>query len=121
MRIYLYAFFVLCLVLVAHILGLNGFYDRIAGYDILMHILGGIGIGLTIFAIINLHGKTIERKREAVIFGVLVVGLVWELFEMYFDITGMPLWTIPYYIDTAKDLFDDLLGGAIAVWMSTKL
>jgi hypothetical protein len=120
MRAYFYAFVVLCFVLITHIIGIRGMYVIFPPYDIFMHILGGIGIGLAVCAAIKLHGEKIIYKRRAIIIGVLIVGIIWELFEIYYDIAGSPLGTIPYYIDTVKDLMDDVIGGTLAAWLFMK-
>ncbi len=120
MRAYFYSFIVLCLVLVMDIIGLNGLYVRFPPYDIFMHILGGIGIGLALCAAVALHGGNIVHKYRIIIIGVLITGIIWELFEMYYDITGEPLWSALYYIDTVKDLIDDIIGGGIAVYLCRK-
>ncbi len=114
---YIYALLILAAVLVSHVLGLNGLYMGIRGYDVFVHILGGLGIGLFLSAFVNLHFPNISHKRTYIILGVLVFGLVWELFEIYFNIAGYHLWTRLYYLDTAKDLVDDLLGGTIIAFL----
>ena len=90
-------------------------YDNIWFYDIPMHILGGFGIGLSIAAVLQLHGSGILKKRHVVMYGVLLAGVLWELFEAYYNIAGSPVGTKAYYIDTAKDLIDDVLGGFVVV------
>lgn len=90
-------------------------------YDIMMHILGGVGIGLFVAAIINLHGQSIKNKRKFIIFSVIIVGFVWELFEIYYDLNGYPLWSKLYYLDTIKDLIDDTIGASlVAYWVTQK-
>jgi len=96
-----------------HNAGMNGLYFTVPSYDIFMHILGGIGIGLAVSAGIKLHGNKVIHKKWFIVIGVLIVGLVWEFFEIYFDITGFPLWSTPHIIDTVKDLIDDMIGGGI--------
>jgi hypothetical protein len=98
---------------VTHIIGIRGMYVAFPPYDIFMHILGGIGIGLAVSAAVKLHGDKIVHKRWVIIIGVLLIGIIWEFFEAYYDITGSPLWSTPYYVDTVKDLIDDMIGGAI--------
>ena len=120
MRTYYYALLVLCLVLITDIIGIRGMYVIFPPYDIFMHILGGIGIGLAICAAVRLHGEKIIHKRRVTIIGVLIVGIIWEIFEMYYDITSAPLWTVPYYIDTVKDLIDDVIGGGIVTYLCQK-
>lgn len=120
MIIYIFALIILAIVLVAHIFGLTGPYVTIFGYDIMMHVLGGIGIGLFVAAIIKMHGQNIINKRRLIIISVIVVGMVWELFEIYYKLTGYPLWTKLYYIDTVKDLIDDTIGALIVAYFVTK-
>ncbi len=120
MKTYLFALLVLCVVLLMHMIGLRGLYVHFPPYDIILHILGGIGIGLAVSAFIKIHGRNIVHKRLAVIIGVLIIGLIWELFEVYYDIAGYPLWTTPYFIDTAKDLLDDIIGGSLAAWIAIR-
>ncbi len=120
MKTYIYALLVLIAVLLAHLLGINGLYFQFPPYDIFMHILGGIGIGLFITAFVKSnfsHFTSALHVRRNIVVGVFLVGVVWELFEMYFNIAGAPLWTKAYYIDTVKDLIDDMIGGAIVVWV----
>ena len=116
MKLYIYAFLVLVATLVAHVLGINGLYWDIPPYDIFMHILGGIGIGLFVLAFLRSNFSRFADKKVVIVLGVLGVGIIWELFEMYFNIAGAPVGTKAYYIDTTKDLFDDMVGGAIVAW-----
>lgn len=117
MRIYISAFIVLALVLGAHIIGLDGYYYTIDSYDIFMHIAGGAGIGLFVAALLRSYRQGALFSRRNIILGVIAVGIVWELFEIYYELTGHPLWTKLYYIDTVKDMIDDVLGGVVVAWI----
>ncbi|MEI8328168.1 MAG: hypothetical protein WCG02_03470 [Candidatus Taylorbacteria bacterium] len=120
MLTYIFALIILFIMLVAHIFGINGLYYHYPFYDIFMHVLGGAGIGLLLIAFIRSNFSNFANilfLRRKVVLGVLVVGLMWELFEMYFDIAGAPLWTTAYYIDTAKDLINDVIGASIVAWL----
>ncbi len=120
MKLYIYALVVLVVVLIAHLLGIGGLYFQYPFYDIFMHILGGIGIGLFITAFVKSNFSTYVSAlhiRRNIVIGVLLVGIVWELFEMYYNIAGAPIGTKAYYIDTVKDLIDDMIGGAIVAWV----
>lgn len=117
MRTYLYALLVILVLLIAHDLGLAyGLYLSVWPYDIFTHMLGGLGIGFCLAAILGTHGTAIVHKRRAVLIGVLVAGILWEAFEAYYNIAGYPVGTKLYWIDTIKDLFDDMLGGTIAAY-----
>src|SRR5690606_38538450 len=110
------ALIVLGIVLGAHIFGIDGLYVSISGYDIMMHFLGGAGIGLFLIALLKSFKADAISMRN-VIWGVLFIGLIWELFEIYFRITGHPLWTKLYYVDTVKDLINDGIGGAVVSYL----
>ncbi len=116
MREYFLSLFVLIAVLLAHLSGLNGLYIQIQYFDVIIHILGGVGLGLLFHGLISRHGSMISHKRLALIGCVLVAGLVWEAFEIYYDIARYPVWTQLYYVDTLKDIVDDLIGGGIVAY-----
>ncbi|MES2314908.1 MAG: hypothetical protein V4524_03175 [Patescibacteria group bacterium] len=118
MRTYLSALVALVVLFIAHILGNSfDFYTRITGYDIPMHILGGIGIGFSIVAVLRSCTFKIDSRYWVAIIFVFIGGFLWELFEAYYGIAGAPVGTKAYYIDTIKDLFDDTLGGLLVVYI----
>ena len=49
-----------------------------------------------------------------------IAGFAWETFETMNDIAGAPLGTHDYYIDSVKDLYDDVIGGFIACFFLRK-
>lgn len=106
------AILVLSLVLYLH---LNGMYEHwyvnYDFFDLLVHFLGGVGITLSAFYIL--------KNTKYVILITIIAGILWEIFEVYFDITGWPLHTWAYKLDTLKDLLVDTLG-AISVWITIK-
>lgn len=110
---YISAFIVLTIVLVGHIIGLEGPYYTVESYDVAMHLLGGVGIALFVVGLLMMRRNTTFFSARNIIIGVLIVGIIWELFEITFEFTGYPLWTKLYYLDTAKDLVMDMLGGII--------
>lgn len=119
---YVLSFSVLALLRYMHGVGLQGLYLEYWYYDIIMHCLGGLGVGLLTLAVLRSFAPKyapylLQKKSRmmwAVICGAFVFGLCWELFEVYYDIAGYHLWTVPYYLDTLKDLMDDCIGGAVA-------
>ena len=133
MRTYLYAIIAIIILFFAQTLG--GIYDlyiRFPGYDIPMHILGGVGIGFSIVAVLRTLlrsnglasklGKNISSKKfySLTIFFVFLGGFLWELFEAYYNIAGAPVGSKAYYIDTVKDLMDDTIGGIIVILSEIK-
>ncbi|MEK7641852.1 MAG: hypothetical protein AAB365_02550 [Patescibacteria group bacterium] len=120
MRTYFFALVILSAVLLAHMFGLTGAYVDIDGYDIMMHILGGVGIGLFVAAILKLHGQHVKHPRLTIIFWVIIAGLLWEFFEIYYDLIGYPFGTKGYWVDTIKDMIDDTIGGAVVAWITNR-
>ncbi len=120
MLTYLWALIILAIVLAAHLLGLTGLYVTFFWYDIMMHILGGVGIGLFVTAIVNMHFPAIVNRRRFIIVSVVIVGIVWELFEAYYDIAGYRFGTKLYYLDTIKDLIDDTIGASLVAYWVTR-
>lgn len=114
MLIYILSFIILAVVRYMHVAGLNGLYMEYWYYDIIMHFLGGVGVGLLTLAILNSFTPNLRHRRKLVILGAFVFGLGWEVFEIIYDIAGYALWTTPYYLDTLKDLANDSIGGAVA-------
>ena len=120
MPTYIFGLIVLVATLCAHLLGLNGYYVEYGWYDIFMHILGGLGIGISLAAFIKQNTHRIIHKRRAIIIGALIAGIIWELFEVIYNIAGYPVGTKLYFLDTLKDLVDDCIGGAFASWLFIK-
>jgi hypothetical protein len=95
------------------------FYYLVPNLDILMHFLGGLLIGLIILSLLFVrrlfgfahthHGVVITTT----LFGVLLIGLGWELFEVFFDMTAI---TRIDLFDTLLDLVMDLIGGGVSLW-----
>ncbi len=89
-------------------------------YDIIAHILGGIGIAMSVYCIaIVFNISCIKDNLWKIVFLTFLAGLAWEVFEVYYDIAGHPFGSLEYNIDTIKDLIDDTLGG-ILVWYLLK-
>lgn len=79
--------------------------------DIVTHTVGGMivaGGTILLWEFKNLGRKI---KLSSIISSVIIVGLVWELFELYY---GLTLVTDPgYFLDTAGDIFFDTFGAYI--------
>lgn len=95
---------------------INKLFFFIWWYDIPLHILGGLWIGLTSIAVVLYSGHFRLRFTEHKLFFVIMVsvitlGVFWEFFEYA---AGISFASGGYVLDTIKDLFDDLLGGIIA-------
>lgn len=78
-------------------------------YDIMMHLLGGLFIGLSFLWVLYFEVPHIKNRIPVfatTFFVVLVVGIAWEVFEY---VTGMYN-AKNYNIDTTLDLAMDMVG-----------
>lgn len=121
MRLYLYALLLAVVALVAHVTaGREGWYASIGLYDVFMHLLVGFCVGLTIAAVLR-SLKVVPRRRILLVGAVaLGIGVSWEIFEASYEIAGAPVGTLAYYVDTAKDLFNDLFGAGVAFLIANR-
>ncbi len=109
-----------------HYLGLTyDWYHTVPWFDVPLHLLGGAFIGtlfVYIFALRHVVLKTLPLV-PFVILGVgfvALVGVLWEFYEFWMDVFVLKIYqplAYPGYVhfDTLKDLFNDLVGGALAV------
>ena len=120
MRRYLFALIAALATVFSHYPGLRGLYMEYWWYDIFMHMLGGLAIGFAWAALATLFGISSRRMWAYIIFGTLAVGVAWEVFEIYFRLTGYPVGTPLYYNDTALDVINDIIGGSVAAYIATR-
>jgi hypothetical protein len=93
-------------------------------HDMIMHYIAGVVVAMTSILFYQLFFKKSEwSKSKLVMFSVavtMIVGLLWEYFELYFEITsfadGLSFWT-----DTLSDLFLDTVGGYLGALYSIKI
>ena len=86
---------------------------RTVWFDIPLHMLGGLIIAFGLFAFLSYfrHHHALFSDRVFLIFLVgatLAVGLLWECYELLTSTTA--LGDRYYFLDTAKDLADDVIG-----------
>ena len=93
------------------------YFWTISWWDIPLHILGGLWVGL--FGAWALLILNIRVSVMQCIMAALLIGGAWELFEYAAGLGGSVF--MSYRLDTAKDLFDDMVGGAIAGYIAKKL
>lgn len=117
--------FVGILVAVLHQLAIVfSLYWSIEWFDILMHFLGGLWVGFFALLVFFSSGiiKVTENVRNAgmiflvVIFSVLVVGLTWELWELFVGLSDQ----IADRSDTILDVVMDSIGGVVAFYYGNK-
>src|SRR3989344_9420295 len=92
------------------------FYWTLAWYDIMMHFLGGLTIGVFLICIFRI--ANISTRSFLVVFLLaMFISIDWEIFEYVNDIVDP---TENYAIDTAYDLVMDALG-ITAAYLSTNV
>lgn len=115
-------FWLSSLVAILHYMALKLFlYWTVAWFDILMHILGGLVIGLIVlFILMNFVGIAFLNNKKILLFltisGVLVVGLGWELWEIFLGWTDV----LADQVDTMIDIVMDTIGALFAFIYSKK-
>jgi hypothetical protein len=93
--------------------------------DIPMHIAGGAWIALAFWYVAHDRLKAISFEKKWLVFAagvgvVAIVGIFWEIWELILSVYIKEQFTLFHapgdvYFDTLKDLFDDLVGGALAL------
>lgn len=116
-KTYIPTLIILVLLFVLHYCGNNFFlYVRYPGYDVLMHVLGGVALALAFywFEVTFLKNTFFGKNPWTIIFLTLIAGFAWEWFEAYYQISGGIPGTEAYSVDTGKDLINDTFGALIA-------
>lgn len=89
-------------------------YWRIPWFDMPMHFLGGLWIGLTSLWLCSSCDSAKSLKIFTVSFlAVIIVGVLWEVFEFSID-TFLVVSSQNNTLDTISDMMFDILGGVMA-------
>lgn len=121
----------LILILAFHFFAnLFNWYNAIWWLDVVMHLVGGGWVALTsTYILFNGEKSRLlnHTQRIILIVGlVALVGVFWEFYEYLSDVYLLkvhPLTLAPnpsLLPDTLKDLFNDLVGGAIVAFISAR-
>jgi hypothetical protein len=98
---------------VVHIVAMEyALYWKYGGFDIFMHILGGVvvALGQSILPFIRIRiFESPLRLRTSLLF-VFCIGVLWELFEIG---AGISIHEPGFVADTVIDLIMDLAGGFV--------
>ncbi|MEK9201010.1 MAG: hypothetical protein AAB909_03510 [Patescibacteria group bacterium] len=116
-KTYIPAILILVLVFVLHYFGIHYYlYIRFTGYDIMMHVLGGVGLGLALHWFFKTFFTNLSAKKHfwSLLIGIIILGLLWEVMEGYYDITIAPVGTLLHWVDTVKDIINDTIGMLVA-------
>ena len=118
-EIFKYSAFVLFLVFVLSFIA-NKFYlyYSVWYFDMIMHFLGGVWLGLLAFYLFTREALPTHPVLKMLFF-VLVLGFGWEVFEFLFYnyIADNPFG----FIDSVSDLMFDLFGGLCAILYLCKI
>jgi len=108
-----FLFALIALIAVLHIVAFKlHFYWQFWWFDMLMHFLGGLWVGLSALWFIFFSGYVgpfrarLFNTFAVSLFSIVVVGSVWEFFELWI---GFPT-EENYTIDTTIDLIMDIVG-----------
>ncbi|MCD5382426.1 MAG: hypothetical protein LR017_03925 [Candidatus Pacebacteria bacterium] len=106
---------------VVHIVSLELYlYWRFPWLDIPMHLLGGVAVALALLLLLQWIPRMPRRYLALfpIVMGVLVVGLVWEVFEIW---AGIPLIEPGFERDMLLDICMDIVGGAVGYVVGTSV
>ena len=91
-------------------------YYTIWYFDMPMHFLGGLWLGLFFIYVFSRKEPSFDLNFKlilTILLAVLFIGVLWELFEIY---VNNDIGQIPFnLLDTISDLFCDLAGGTFAI------
>jgi hypothetical protein len=93
----------LIILLGMHLIAMKEYwYIKYSSIDLPLHFLGGVCLALSTLYIF--------KNPKYIILSTFILGIFWEIFEVYYDITGWPFGTRNYNMDTGVDLLMDVLG-----------
>lgn len=96
----------------AHVFALRtNLYWTTSWADSVTHTLGGVVVGSVFIYLASYYTSEKSVNILTIITQVFVVGVLWEVFELYGGLTFMT--DKGYFIDTLGDLFFDILGAYI--------
>ena len=82
--------------------------------DMVVHFFGGLTVGLAVMWLcsygMDFKNWSLKKILTFSVIGSLLVGVMWELYELYFGITLLRDGMV-YWIDTSSDLLMDMVGG----------
>ncbi|MBA3733227.1 hypothetical protein H0W91_02530 [Patescibacteria group bacterium] len=91
----------------------------------LVHFLAGATVAMATVLVLSFLYRTYEENSLIkniilAVLGALVVGIIWELYELYFGITLLSDGII-YFRDTLSDILMDISGGFFGALYSHNL
>ncbi len=114
-----FSLLVLMILIILHWVGSHfSLYWRFSWFEIIIHILSGLWVGLIILWLSSILGQINSLKEYRVksfliaFLSAIFIGVVWELIENFAQITFIN--DKGYGLNTAFDILNDGLGGIIA-------
>ncbi|HEY4505601.1 MAG TPA: hypothetical protein VJG67_02830 [Candidatus Paceibacterota bacterium] len=125
MKLFKHTFLLLVIVAVLNWLASEFYlYWTIWWFDMLVHFLAGCTVAMAILwlwpHINKIRTHTTIQIIFVAIFATLIIGILWELYELYFHLEFLSD-GVPYFIDTSSDLLMDVSGGFIGAWHALRL
>ena len=121
-RYFVPSFALLICIALLHYLALDrAYYWTVSWYDIMMHFLGGLWVALFLLWVCATRKISFLPQNLTfiqIISVVLVVGIVWELYELVFKLTFTS--DPEYWDDTVLDMIMDTLGGCVGILFFNK-
>ena len=120
-KLFVEQFILVAIIALLHFFALKFYlYWSIWWFDIVVHFLGGVWVGLIIMWFFFFSGfiyKNVNLVKNSKIFfitivSVIVVGVLWEIWEVWADLISID--DIGYFLDTPLDIVMDTLGGTTA-------
>lgn len=87
-------------------------------FDSISHFIGGIFAAFVMVFFVYLYRESRGRNTDeaysatTIIFGTFMIGILWEVFEHFFNVSIDPLSSL----DTVIDLGMDTLGALVVYW-----
>ncbi len=124
-KLFKHAFILLSVVGILDFFGLSLYlFWTVWFFDIILHFLAGVCIAMggiaSWFILFNRKDKSFLRILFIGLSFVIFIGIIWEIFELHFDVTSLSDGT-DYYIDTISDLLMDTAGGLLGLFYSFKV
>ena len=106
-------FSVLVMIALVHVASLEFYlYWRYLWLDMPMHVLGGIAVALG-FSALPFFGIHLKQKFTTCVWYIVVVfvvGILWEVFEIF---AGISIHEPGFVVDTVIDLVLDIVGACV--------
>lgn len=92
--------------------------------DMVVHFFGGLTVGLATLWLssrfFDFRKWSTLRLSTTAILGAITIGVLWELYELYFGITSLSD-GIHYVTDTSSDILMDTIGGIVGFFYVNNL